>query len=290
MDAAARAGSRGRDRARAVRHHDGCHRRADDPGHPRAGRPRRSCWAGGASDPRQRAAPRSPPQWSSPSTRRRSCCGERHLGRLHQARRHRHVDGPHRPRVRVRARGRRPGALDARRDHRRLPGRQLPDRRLRGGRGDVGSPPARTSRSRCSRRWRSAPPPSPCWSIELARRQSSAVDLPALIAMLLRCRRCSSATSLWGGVKEVVSAALLALAPAVAADRGAPRVAARILRAGRGRRGRPRRRPGARRGPLGGADPAVPPCGSCGEAWGCRRRGGSPGRSPSSRSRSPCRS
>ena len=58
-------------------------------------------------------------------------------GGLRQARRHGDLAGAHRPRLRVRAGAGQPGPLDPSAGDRRLPRRQLPDRRLRPGGADV---------------------------------------------------------------------------------------------------------------------------------------------------------
>ncbi len=110
-------------------------------------------WREGRVDP-WASSPRSACSRSSPLPIAAS--GRRHLRRLHQARRHRHLVRAHRPRDGARPQPRRPRAVLVRGDARVQPRRRLSDRRLPSARGRRASWSARTSPG-CSS------PTSPSW-------------------------------------------------------------------------------------------------------------------------------
>ena len=126
-----------------------------------------------------------------------------HLRRLHQARRHRHLDGLHRPGDGARPRPRRAGAVDVRGDPRVQPRRRLSGRAssCRWGSGRPWS--ARTWPGWSSPTWRSG---RRCWRSPSARSRAVAVRGPRGHVRPSRSwppsRRCSSATTCGAGSRR----------------------------------------------------------------------------------------
>ena len=197
-----------------------CHRRdraADRPGHRRPRRPRRRPLPALALRPPRPLAGRGRPRrLPASSAAPVLLSGHADLRRLHQARRHRHLVRADRPGDGTRPQPRRPRTLQLPRDARIQPRRRLPDRRLH---------PLRHRAEAGRRRPRLGLPALPLLprGDALAGRsgRSSAgcsrrAGLRALAVFVAAQPALLFGYALWGGVKEVGAAALVALAAALA--------------------------------------------------------------------------